>query len=429
MTYSDVHKSENKPKILLGITGSIAAYKTPDLLRRFLEAGFEIKVVLTHSAKSFVSELVLETLLPGRVFQELLEPSMQHIKLGKWADLILIAPTSANTLAKLAHGFSDDLLSATCLASKAKLVLVPGMNQAMWDSPATKENIKTLKNRGAELLGPDSGVQACGDVGPGRMIEPSEVLSYVSSFNVEKVLTGKKILITAGPTQELIDPVRFISNRSSGKMGYALVSQAILLGAEVTLITGPVNLETPYGCKKIIKVRTACEMKEAVDAEIESQDIFISAAAVADYQLEEISVHKIKKSTDDLMIKLKPTVDILAEVGKKNLNIFVVGFAAETENLIENARHKLIRKNANMIIANDVSRLDIGFDAEENEVFVIMKENEVALEKADKKKIASLLLNLIAEAVLAAQALRDLRKNIQSTSSTEWMQYRHEGRP
>ena len=340
--------------ILFGITGSIAAYKTPDLVRKLLEAGFSVKVILTESAKSFVSSLVLQTLVsPENVFETLLEPEMQHIRLAKWADIILIAPATANTLAKLAHGFTDDLLSAVSLVSHKRIILVPGMNQSMWQNAATLHNVEILKSRYAEFWGPDEGIQACGDTGPGRMLEPIEIVQrLLEESQQKKPLLGKKILITAGPTQEPIDPVRFISNRSSGKMGYALTKEAVMMGAEVTLISGPVALER-LDFLRMISVKTAKEMAEAVEAEYQGNDIFIAAAAVADYEVESASPQKIKKTGESLEIKLKPTKDILLTLGQNVKRPYLVGFAAETENMIENAREKLHRKNLDMIIAND----------------------------------------------------------------------------
>ena len=389
-------------RILLGITGSIAAYKTPDLIRKLLEAGFDVKVVLTESAKSFVSTLVLRTLVsPENVFEILLEPEMQHIWLAKWADIILIAPATANILAKLAHGFSDDLLTAISLVGNKKIILVPGMNQSMWQSMATLHNVGILKSRHAEFWGPDEGIQACGDTGPGRMLEPIEIVRrLLGNSQEEKPLLGKKVLITAGPTQEPIDPVRFISNRSSGKMGYALAKEAVIMGADVTLITGPVALDRP-DFLRMISVKTAKEMAEAVEVEYQSSDIFIAAAAVADYEVELVSPQKIKKTKECLVLKLKATKDILLEIGKKTRRPYLVGFSAETENMIENAQGKLLRKNLDMIIANDVSRKDIGFDSDDNEVVIITKgEMEpLRIRKAFKQEVAKQILERLINAM------------------------------
>jgi phosphopantothenoylcysteine decarboxylase/phosphopantothenate--cysteine ligase len=387
-------------RILLGITGSIAAYKTPDLVRKLLDADFDVKVVLTESAKSFVSPLVLQTLAsPENVFEAFLEPTMQHIQLAKWADIILIVPATANILAKLAHGFSDDLLSSTCLVSDKKIILAPGMNQSMWLNTATAHNVETLKSRNIEFWGPDEGIQACGDMGPGRMLEPNEIIQrLLIQPNTKPLLSGKKILITAGPTQEPIDPVRFISNRSSGKMGYALAKEAMLMGADVTLISGPVSLKNP-GCKQFIPVKTARDMAEAVELNLEGKDVFIAAAAVADYEVESVSSQKIKKTGQSLELLLKPTKDILLSLVAQSNKPYLIGFAAETENLIENAQGKLQRKNLDMMIANDVSRQDIGFDSSDNEVFILTNNSSelTQIKKSAKHEVARKILLKLAK--------------------------------
>ncbi len=384
-----------KKKILLGITGSIAAYKTPDLVRRLIEADFDVRIVLTTSAKAFVTPLTLETLSQHAINEVLLEPTMQHIELAKWADVILIAPATANILVKLAHGFADDLLSAICLVSQTKLIIAPAMNQFMWQHLATQENVALLKKRGAHFLGPDEGLQACGDNGPGRLLETSVLVEYLSSYFNDQPLLNKRILITAGPTQEAVDPVRFISNRSSGKMGYRLAQMSTIFGADVTLVSGPTALSVPT-CKKFIPVKTADDMLIAVENEISQQDIFIAAAAVADYEIAESHPKKIKKMGKTLSIALKPTVDILATIAQRKDKPFIVGFAAETEDLVKNAQAKRLKKGVDMMVANDVSRTDIGFDADQNEVIVFVQDKTIYLEKASKLKISEQLLRLIA---------------------------------
>ncbi len=388
--------------ILLGITGSIAAYKTPDLVRKLLEAGFSVKIILTESAKSFVSSLVLQALVsPKNVFETFLEPEMQHIRLAKWADVLLIAPATANILAKLAHGFTDDLLSAVSLVSHKRIILAPGMNQSMWQNAATFHNVEILKSRNIEFWGPDDGVQACGDTGPGRMLEPIEIVQRLLEESPQKKpLLGKKVLITAGATPKTDDPLRFFLYRSSGKMGYALAKEAVMMGAEVTLISGPVALESP-DFLRMISVKTAKEMAEAVEAEYQGNDIFIAAAAVADYEVESASLQKIKKTGGSLELKLKPTKDILLEIGKKAKRPYLVGFSAETENMIENAKGKLLRKNLDMIIANDVSRKDIGFDSNDNEVMIIMKGEiePTRISKSSKQEVAKQILQQLINSI------------------------------
>lgn len=388
-------RKKEKTKLLLGITGGIAAYKTPDLVRQLLDSGFDLKVIVTEGAKSFVSILSLQTLLPDRVFETLLEPQMQHIQLAKWADVILIAPATANSMAKLCAGLADDLLSAVCLATKAKLLIAPAMNQAMWQHAATQANIDILKKRGITFLGPNSGIQACGDNGPGRMMEPSDIVHHVSTMLHDPYLSGLKILITAGGTREPIDPVRYISNHSSGKMGYALAKIAGQLGATVTLISGFTSIEKP-ACEKCISVETAHEMREAILGEIDQQDIFISVAAVSDYTVEK-SDQKIKRGHEPFTLTLIPTTDILAEVCSKQKKPFTVGFAAETQNVIDNAKQKRIKKGADIIVVNDVSQHNIGFGSDDNAVTVIAENLNVQIEKNSKENVAAQLLKIICD--------------------------------
>ena len=387
-------KYQNMKKILLGITGGIAAYKTPDLIRKLLEANFEVRVVLTKNATQFVSLLTLNTLLPNSVFETLLESEMQHIKLAKWADTIVIAPATANVIAKLTYGFADDLLTCICLATTAPVFLVPAMNKEMWQHLATQHNVKQLEKRGVTFLGPDSGSQACGDVGVGRMLEPIDIVQYLSATTNNPFLKDIKILITAGATREAIDPARFISNKSSGKMGYALAHEAYLLGAQVTLISGKTSLQEPP-CHRFIQVESAAEMLNSVTKEIANQNIFISAAAVSDFTVAYVPQQKIKRSKETLTFELVPTVDILATVCAQSIKPFTVGFAAETENIFENAKQKRLRKGADLIVVNDVSQVDIGFESNDNAVSVISEKEIIHLKKNSKRKIAQQLLKII----------------------------------
>lgn len=380
-------------KILLGISGGIAAYKTPDLVRQLMAAGYDVKVVITRNAAEFVSPLTLKTLLPNRVFDTLIEPDMHHIQLAKWADIILIAPATANIIAKLTQGFADDLLSAICLASKARVIIAPAMNQQMWLHCATQQNINQLTQRGVILFGPANGIQACGDNGPGRMLEPAEIVDALSPIT-KPFLNNLRILITAGATSEPIDPVRFITNKSSGKMGYALVQAAKIAGAYVTLISGETAVSSPL-CDQLIKATTATDMQHAVEHHIDNHDIFISVAAVSDFTVVNPSAQKIKRGKETFTLTLAPTTDILSTIAKRDKKPFLVGFAAETENVIENAKAKRLRKGIDMIIANDVSRRDIGFSSDENAVTVISETEVIEIQKCRKDILAAQLLTLI----------------------------------
>jgi phosphopantothenoylcysteine decarboxylase / phosphopantothenate---cysteine ligase len=385
-------------RLLLGITGSIAAYKTPDLIRKLKDYGYDVRVVLTSSGKAFITPLSLQVVSQHKVYEQLLdseaEAAMSHIELARWPDSVLIAPATAHFIAKLAHGFADDLLSTLCLATKAQIILVPAMNQMMWRNQATQANVRQLQERGYAFLGPAEGSQACGDIGLGRMLEPPEIIVGLTRCSIKPYLKGTHILLTAGPTQESIDPVRYLTNRSSGKMGFALAQAAIDAGASVTLISGPVALPPPLGCK-LVAVKTAAEMLKAVTTEIVNKNIFISAAAVADYQVEP-SLQKIKKTTNPLTLNLKPTVDILLTVGQMNgPKPLIVGFAAETNNIFRFAEEKRVQKKADLMIVNDVSRIDIGFDSDENEVTILSCDAPIYLERAPKKIIAQQLLEII----------------------------------
>ena len=359
--------------IILGITGGIAAYKTPDLVRKLVSKGANVRVVMTQSAKEFVSPLALQAVSGNPVSDDLLdkdaEAAMGHIELARWADKLLVAPATANFMAKLTHGLADDLLSTLCLATPAPVYIAPAMNQQMWFADATQANIKVLEQRKIQFLGPAQGEQACGDVGPGRMLEPQEIADLLTQQTLEQVLAGKRITITAGPTREEIDPVRYLSNHSSGKMGYALAIAAQKLGAAVTLISGPVNLLAPAKIQTI-SVSSAQQMHEAVMQTTHDCDIFIGCAAVADYRIQQKTNQKIKKSESELTLTFTKNPDILSDVAHLVNAPFTLGFAAETQNLREYALGKLQRKKLNMIAANDVSDRTIGFNSEQNALTV-----------------------------------------------------------
>ncbi|MGB8807025.1 MAG: bifunctional phosphopantothenoylcysteine decarboxylase/phosphopantothenate--cysteine ligase CoaBC [Candidatus Rickettsiella isopodorum] len=399
-------------RILLGITGSIAAYKTPELIRKFKEQHYDIRVVLTSCGKDFVTPLTLQAVSQHKIYDELIdvevEVAMSHIELARWPDCILIAPATAHLIAKLAHGFADDLLSTLCLAANARLIIVPAMNQAMWSNQATQDNINKLKERDCLFLGPGEGSQACGEFGLGRMLEPLEIVEALSKVFIKPYLQEQRILITAGPTQEGIDPVRYLSNRSSGKMGFALAQAAIEAGAEVTLISGPVALIPPKKLK-FISVKTATEMLVAVQKEISHQTIFISTAAVADYQIVNPALQKIKKSNALLTLQLKPTIDILASVSQMNLQPkpLLVGFAAETEYILKFAEEKRRNKNIDLMVVNDVSQSDIGFDSDKNEVTVLSSDVPIHLVCATKQSIAQQLLHIVANRILSMAKKND----------------------
>lgn len=388
-------------RILLGITGSIAAYKTPELIRKLKEQLYDVRVILTSCGKAFVTPLTLQAVSQHKIYEELIdveaEAAMSHIELARWPDCILIAPATAHVIAKLAHGFADDLLSTLCLASNIRIIFVPAMNQAMWFNQATQDNVNLLKERDCLFIGPGDGAQACGDVGLGRMLEPLEIVEALSKIFVKPCLHNQRILITAGPTQECIDPVRYLSNRSSGKMGFALAQAAVESGADVTLISGPVAL-TPPKKLKFISVKTANEMLLAVEQEISQQTVFISTAAVADYQIVSPALQKIKKTNAPLILQLKPTIDILATVSQMNLENkpLLVGFAAETEYTLQFAEEKRRSKNIDLMVVNDVSRTDIGFDSNKNEVTVLSSDVPIHLACASKYLIAQQLLQIIA---------------------------------
>ena len=394
--------SLSQKRIILGITGGIAAYKSAEIARRLQDQGAEVRVIMTDSAQEFIRPLTLQALTGKPVHTDLLDPkaeaAMGHIELARWADAILIAPATANFMAALSQGIANDLLTTVCLAASGKIVVAPAMNQAMWSQPASQENITRLKQRGITIFEPDSGIQACGDIGPGRLQQPEAIVERFSGIFDSNVLSGKQVIITAGPTREAIDPVRYISNHSSGKMGYALASAMIDAGASVTLISGPVSIEKPERCE-FIQVISAKDMLEAASSAAEKADIFISAAAVADYFVTDIATHKIKKKSDKMSLNVSKTPDIVAILSKNNPKMFVVGFAAETEQVETHAREKLHRKKMDAIIANDISRDDIGFNSDDNEALWIDAESCISLNKKSKTQLAREIAVLIANKI------------------------------
>ncbi len=386
-------------KIILGVTGSIAAYKSAELIRLLKTENAEINVIMTAGANQFITEMTLQTLSENRVLTSHLdvdsEMIMSHIKAARSADLILIAPATAHCIAKLAAGFADDLLTTVCLAAKIPIIIAPAMNVAMWENSATQNNIKLLKSRNFKFLGPAYGIQACNEIGEGRMLEPSLIAEQIQHFfKNQNRFTGKRVVITAGPTQEPIDPVRYISNRSSGKMGYAIAEAMALDGAEVVLISGPTALSTPSNVNKI-DVVTAEQMFHAVMKCVSSCDIFIGCAAVSDYKISNPHLQKIKKNGSFIEMKLEPNPDILLTISQMNPKPFLVGFAAETENLIEHAKQKLKNKNLNMIVANEVGETK-GFESDFNECIVITSDDKkIHLEYKNKRRLAVELIDVI----------------------------------
>ena len=395
-------RSLSQKRIILGITGGIAAYKSAEIARRLQDQGAEVRVIMTDSAQEFIRPLTLQALTGKPVHTDLLDPkaeaAMGHIELARWADAILIAPATANFLAALSQGIANDLLTTVCLAASGKIVVAPAMNQAMWSQPASEENISRLKQRGITVFEPDNGIQACGDIGPGRLQQPDQIVDQLSSIFESNALSGKKVVISAGPTREAIDPVRYISNHSSGKMGYALASAMVDAGATVTLISGPVSIASPDRCE-LISVVSAKDMLEAASSAAQTADIFISAAAVADYYATETATQKIKKKSDKMSLNLVKNPDIVAILSENNPNLFVVGFAAETEHVETHARQKLITKKLDAIIANDVSRGDIGFNSDDNEAIWIDSGSCVKLGKKSKMQLAREIAVLIADKI------------------------------
>jgi phosphopantothenoylcysteine decarboxylase/phosphopantothenate--cysteine ligase len=386
-------------KIILGITGGIAAYKAAELTRLLVKEGAKVRVVMTKAAQAFITPLTLQALSGEPVRSELFDPAheaaMGHIELARWADLILIAPATANCLAKLAHGRADDLLSTLCLATQTRIAVAPAMNQQMWKSVAVEDNVRQLQHLNTLFLGPDSGSQACGDIGPGRMLEPAAILAHVKNEFAPRLLKDKKILITAGPTREPIDPVRYLSNQSSGKMGFAIAAASAHAGAKVTIIAGPVSLKINKAVKRI-NVDTAENMHARVLENIDACDIFIATAAVSDYRPKTMETQKIKKDAEQMAITLVRNPDILSDVAKRNPKPFCVGFAAETQNLEHYARQKLVNKQLDMIVANPVDN-GRGFDQDDNTLHVFWKSGEKIFPTAAKTELAKQLISLIAE--------------------------------
>ncbi len=415
--------------IILGVAGGIAAYKSPEIVRRLKDAGHEVRVVMTAGAEAFVTPLTFQAVSGEPVRRDLLdetaEAAMGHIELARWADVVLAAPATANLMARLAHGFADDLLTAVCLATPAPVALAPAMNQQMWRAPATRANREVLVERGVRLIGPDAGWQACGDVGPGRMSEPEDIVAALlagdgqapstsapahpapsapESDEAPAPLAGVRVLVTAGPTREAIDPVRFISNHSSGKMGFAVAAAARSLGAEVDLVSGPVSLEPPPGVG-VVPVGSAAEMHRMVLDRAAGCDIFIATAAVADYAPAVPASSKLKKAAAPLRLDLRPTPDILAEVAALDDPPFTVGFAAETEDLERHARGKLERKRLDLVAGNRVDRPELGFDSDRNALLVLWPDGGRAdLPAGPKTRLARQLLALVSERFLAKRS-------------------------
>ncbi|HHC7308847.1 TPA: bifunctional phosphopantothenoylcysteine decarboxylase/phosphopantothenate--cysteine ligase CoaBC [Vibrio campbellii] len=390
-------------KILLGISGGIAAYKCAELTRRLIERGAQVQVVMTKAAKEFITPLTMQAVSGRPVSDSLLDPaaeaSMGHIELAKWADLVLLAPATADLIARMSAGMGNDLLTTLVLATGSPVAVSPAMNQQMYRNVATQENIATLARRGMHIWGPAAGEQACGDVGPGRMLEPMQLVHLCEQFFQPKLLAGKSVLITAGPTREAIDPVRYISNHSSGKMGFALANAAAQLGAKVTLVSGPVSLNTPAGVERI-NVASAKEMHDAVMAQAPSHDAFISCAAVADYRPENVASQKLKKTenNDQMTINMVKNPDIVATVANMTeQRPFTVGFAAETNDVETYARGKLMKKNLDMICANDVSVQGQGFNSNDNAITLFWPEGEQALALESKEALSFRILEKMHE--------------------------------
>ncbi len=395
---------ENKKvvkKIILAMSGGIAAYKCAELVRRLKEHNCDVKVVMTQSAKAFITPLTMQAVSGNPISDSLLDPSaeaaMGHIELAKWADLIVVAPATANTIAKMALGVADDLLTTLLLATPAKVAIAPAMNQQMYAHQATQRNLTTLAEQGIEIWGPASGEQACGDLGQGRMLEPMELVALCTAPSKAQTLAGKTVTITAGPTQEALDPVRFISNHSSGKMGFSLAQAAIDLGAKVNLICGPVDLATPKGANRV-NITSALDMQQAALQLAVSSDIFIGCAAVADYRAADIQTQKIKKQGDTIQLTLVKNPDVIASVANLNTNRpFTVGFAAETQDVAQYAKGKLKNKNLDMICANDVSKKGIGFNSDRNALVLYWENGELELPENNKTSIAADIMVAIAE--------------------------------
>jgi phosphopantothenoylcysteine decarboxylase/phosphopantothenate--cysteine ligase len=404
--------------VVLGVGGGIAAYKSAELARALMERGLRVQVVLTDAAQRFITPLTFAALTGRKVItnlfatassEETLSSAIEHIAVAQSNDVMVIAPATADLLARLAHGHADDFLTTTYLAFTGPVVLAPAMNSNMWAHSATQENISILRKRGHLIVEPEEGLLACGTTGPGRLAEPDRIADVVATLGITSVTTskdldGETVLITAGPTQEPLDPVRFISNRSSGKMGYALAEAAAERGAHVILISGPVQLPPPQGVT-LIRVRTASEMRNAVFEHLAEATIIVKSAAVADYHLSRVPQHKVKKTATRMSLELDPTPDILAELGQKKGDRLLIGFAAETENLTEGARGKLVSKNCDMVVANLVGHDGTGFESDENEAVLVLRTGEtIALPRAPKREMADRIFDQVTKLRLALHA-------------------------
>ena len=381
--------------VLLCVTGSVAAYKAIDVIRRLRDEGASVTVIMTAAAKQFITSLSLEIASQNKVYSDLFSDPMAHITLPAQADIMVIAPATANTIGKFAGGIADNLLSTCLLSFSGKIVIAPAMNWRMYENPAFQTNLNNLLSRGVFQVGPEKGSLACGEDGIGRMSDVSEIIEAIKSALSKKTLAKEKIIVTAGPTREYLDPVRFISNRSSGKMGYALARAALRKGAEVTLISGHSLLNQPKGVK-FISAETASDMLNAVNHELPSSTVLIMSAAVSDFMSEEKAKKKIEKS-GELMVKLQKTPDIISEISKNKTRPFIIGFAAETGRKIERARKKLKEKNMDMIVFNDVAKADSGFDVDTNRVIIIDKEKEISLPLMSKDSVADAILERLSE--------------------------------
>lgn len=391
-------------RILLGITGGIAAYKCAELTRLFSKAGAEVRVAMTKAATEFITPLTMQALSGNRVSLDLLdtdaEAAMGHIELARWADLVIIAPATADFIARVSHGQADDILTTLVLATAAPIAIAPAMNQAMWSDSGTQENLSALSDRGYRIFGPASGEQACGDVGPGRMLEPQQLLQHCGNlFDVGR-FASLRLLITGGPTREAIDPVRFISNHSSGKMAFALAQEAAAAGAQVTLVSGPVNLATPDSVSRI-DVESAEDMLDAVMDNISGTNVFIGVAAVADYRPKQLAHEKIKKDDEGLTLSLIKNPDIISEVAKLSKGPFTVGFAAETNSIIENGKQKLLSKKLDLLFANNATQ---SFNSDSISLTAITSENEFEIATANKNVVAQEILKLISERINSKSA-------------------------
>ena len=387
-------------KIVVGVTGGIAAYKACELVSRLKKRGAQVRVVLTEHACQFVQPLTFETLSGNPAYTDSFDRKYEigHVALAKWADLLLIAPATANCMAKIACGVADDLLSTTCLAVRCPVLAAPAMNSAMWRNPATQANLELLRSRGLRFVGPEAGRLACGDDDVGRMSEPEQIVKAVEAIlNPLRDLEGLNVLVTAGPTVERIDPVRYITNRSTGKMGYALAEAARDRGANVTLVSGPTSLTAPQGVE-FVRIESSAQLCAAVLERGESADVVIQAAAPADFRPKNVSDRKIKKTGESMTLELEATTDIAAELGRrKQPGQILVAFAAETNDVMDNARGKLAKKNADLIVANDVSRSDAGFGVDTNVITLITAEDVRALEKMSKRAAADAILSRVRE--------------------------------